>query len=199
MKLNDYKLILTAVGLIGVLLIATPSLAANIHLPGGEQFSELYLLGPNQMAENYPSNVALAQNCSVYAGVTNQMGSSQYYVLYVKLLNQTDPLPDETAATPSPIQPIFEYRFSIANQQSWNSLLTFSITGASVLNYQSTIQSFKINSSNIIVEKPAAWNSTISEFPYRLLFELWTFNSQSGSVEYNNRFVDLQLNYTQTT
>ena len=29
-----------------------------IRLPEGEQFSELYLLGPSQMAENYPSNIA---------------------------------------------------------------------------------------------------------------------------------------------
>ena len=55
MKLGDYKLIFVAVGLIGVLLIASPAIAGAIRLPGGEQFSELYLLGPDQMAENYPS------------------------------------------------------------------------------------------------------------------------------------------------
>ena len=57
MKLGDYKLIFVVVGLIGVLLIASPAIAGAIRLPGGEQFSELYLLGPNQMAENYPSNI----------------------------------------------------------------------------------------------------------------------------------------------
>ena len=61
MKLNDYKLVFVVIGLIGVLLIATPALAGFIHLPGGEQFSELYLLGPNQMAENYPFNIAVDQ------------------------------------------------------------------------------------------------------------------------------------------
>ena len=54
MKLDDYKLIFVAVGLIGALLIASPLLAGAIRLPGGEQFSELYLLGPDLMAENYP-------------------------------------------------------------------------------------------------------------------------------------------------
>ena len=87
MKLEDYKLVFVVVGLIGVLLIATPALDGTIHLPGGEQFSELYLLGPNQMAENYPSNIAVDQNYSVYVGVGNQLGSSAYYVLYVKLGN----------------------------------------------------------------------------------------------------------------
>jgi uncharacterized membrane protein len=151
------------------------------------------------MAENYPFSIAIDQNYSLYAGVTNQMGSSQNYILQVKLLNQTDLLPNETAAAPSPIQPLYEYRFSVLNKQNWSSRLTFSITSANVSNNQSTIQSFEINGLNLNVEKSAAWNSTISEFPYRLLFELWVFNPQSGSFEFNNRFVDLQLNYTQTT
>jgi uncharacterized membrane protein len=60
MKLEGYKLVFVVVGLIGVLLIATPALFGAIPgLPGGEQFSELYLLGSNHMAENYPSNIAV--------------------------------------------------------------------------------------------------------------------------------------------
>jgi hypothetical protein len=42
-KLGDYKLIFVAIGLIGVLLIASPAIGGAISLPGGEQFSELYL------------------------------------------------------------------------------------------------------------------------------------------------------------
>ena len=52
----------------------------------GEQFSELYLLGPNQMAENYPSNIAVGQNYSSLRGCRKSLGSSAYYVLYVKLI-----------------------------------------------------------------------------------------------------------------
>jgi uncharacterized membrane protein len=59
MKLKEYKLVFVAVGLISVLLIATPALGDFIRLPGEEQFSELYLLGPNHMGENYPFNIAV--------------------------------------------------------------------------------------------------------------------------------------------
>ena len=38
MKLEGYKLVFVAVGLIGVLLIATPALAGVIRLPGGSSF-----------------------------------------------------------------------------------------------------------------------------------------------------------------
>ena len=106
MKLEDYKLIFVAVGLIGVLLIASPALGGVIRLSGGEQFSKLYLLDPDNMAENYPFNIVAGQNYSVYVGVGNHLGSSAYYVLYVKFGNQTDPLPNATLGTPSSLQPL---------------------------------------------------------------------------------------------
>jgi uncharacterized membrane protein len=59
MKLGDYKLFFVAAGLVGVLLIASPAIACAISLPEGEKFSELFFLGPSQMAENYPYNIAV--------------------------------------------------------------------------------------------------------------------------------------------
>jgi uncharacterized membrane protein len=132
MKLGDYKLIFVAVGLIGTLLIATPAIADDIRLPGGEQFSELYFLGPNYMAKNFPSNIAVGQSYSVYVGVGNQLGSSAYYVLYVKFGNATDQMPNDALGTPSSLPPLYEYRFSIQNSVNWESLLNFSVSSASI-------------------------------------------------------------------
>ena len=113
------NLSLLPAALIGSLLIASPAIAGAIQLPEGEQFSELYLLGPEQMAQNYPSNIAVGQNYSVYVNVGNHLGSSAYYVLYVKLGNATDQLPNITLQTPSPLQPLYEYRFSIKDSDIW--------------------------------------------------------------------------------
>ena len=96
MKLDDYKLFLVAIALVGSLFIASPVIASAIQPPGGEQFSELYLLGPNQMAQNYPFNIAVGENYSIYVNVGNHLGSSAYYAIYVKLSNQTDQLPNPT-------------------------------------------------------------------------------------------------------
>src|SRR5665647_2933609 len=123
MKLGDYKLIFVAAALIGSLLIASPAIASAIRLPEGEQFSELYLLGPSKMAENYPSNIAVGENYSVYVNVGNHLASSAYYALYVKLGNQTDQLPNATRGTPSPLEPLYEYRFSIIDNKNWTCLL----------------------------------------------------------------------------
>jgi len=196
MRLESYKLVFAVVGLIGVLLIATPAIADAIRLPAGEQFSELYLLGPNQMMENYPSNIAVNQNYSVYVGVGNQLGSSAYYILYVKLGNETDPLPNADLGTPSTLPPSYEYRFSIQNGMNWESLLTFSVTNASISGENSQINTMQINNVAINIDKSATWDSNSTTFTYKLLFELWIYNAQMNSIVYDNRFADLNLNLT---
>jgi len=187
------------VGLIGVLLIASPALADVIHLPGGEKFSELYLLGPDHMAENYPFNIVAGQNYSVYVGVGNHLGSSAYYVLYVKLGNQTDLLPNATPGTPSSLQPLYEYRFSIQESMNWESPLTFSVSNASISGNNSQINTLQLNGDAFNVDKPAMWDSNSTTFTYQLFFELWRYNIQSSSIQFDNRFVDLQLNLTRNS
>jgi hypothetical protein len=199
MKLEGYKLVFVVVGLIGVLLIATPALADFIRPPSGEQFSELYLLGPGNMAANYPSNIVAGQNYSVYVGVGNHLGSSAYYVLYVKFGNATDQMPNATLGTPSSLQPLYEYRFSIQDGMNWESLLTFSVSNALISGNNSQINTLQLNGVAFNVDKPAMWDSNSTTFRYQLLFELWIYDSHSGNVVFNNRFVDLQLNLTRTT
>jgi hypothetical protein len=196
MKLGDYKLIFIVTALIGALLIASPAIGGAIRLPEGEQFSELFLLGPSQMAENYPSNIAVGENYSVYVNVGNHLGSSAYYILYVKLGNQTDQLPNSTTGTPSPLAPLYEYRFSIPDSTNWQSLLKFSVTNAAIQATNSQINTLKINDVTHNADKPAIWNSNSTTYTYRLFFELWLYNELTDLVEFNSRFVSLQLNLT---
>jgi uncharacterized membrane protein len=194
MKLEGYKLVFIAVGLIGVLLIATPALSGAIPaLPGGTQFSELYLLGPDQKAANYPHDIAIGQNYSVYVGVGNQLGASAYYVLYVTLGNETDQIPKATLGTPSSLKPLYEYRFSIQDKMNWEKLLTFSVSSASILENNSQINTLQINGLSFNVDKPTIRDSSSYLFKYQLVFELWIYNEHSGSVEFDNRYVNLQL------
>ena len=124
------------------------------------------------------------------------MGSSAYYVLYVKLGNETDPLPNNALGTPSSLPPLYEYRFSIQNSIYWESLLNFSISSALISGTSSQINTLQINGVAFNVDKPAMWNSNSTTFTYRLFFELWIYNAQSNQIEYNNRYVRLQLNLT---
>lgn len=198
MKLADYKLFFIAIGLIGLLLIASPLIAKIISSPVGERFSELYLLGPECMAENYPSNIAIRKDYLVYVGVGNHQGASSYYSLKVKLLNATDALPNRTSQNPSPSIPICEYRFSIPEGKNWESPLTFSVKDASINNNQSIIRKFTINGVSLDVHKPGLWDTNSSIYRYMLLCELWLYDAPTNSVQFDNRFVTLQLNLATT-
>ncbi|MGD0644640.1 MAG: DUF1616 domain-containing protein [Candidatus Bathyarchaeia archaeon] len=199
MKFGGYKLIFVAVGLIGVLLIATPALIDFIRLPAGGQFSELYLLGSGPQAENYPFNIAVGQNYSVDVSVGNHLGSSASYVLYVKFQNENDMLPNSTAMTPSPVPPLYEYRFSTADGNTWESPLAFSVSNATISANQAVVETLMINGFNFNVDKLAIWDSNSATFTYRMVFELWLYNATSNSDQFNDRFVELNLNLTQAS
>ena len=198
MKLGDYKLIFVAVALVGVLLIASPAISGAIHLPAGEAFSELYLLGPQGMAQDYPTNIVVDQNYSVYVNVGNHLGSLAYYVLYVKLANGTDQLPNATLGISSPLAPLYEYRFSLQDSTVYQQILSFTVIDATTTLTNAQINTLRINDQTANIDKSTVWNSNSSKFPYTLFFELWLFNEQTGSLEFNDRYVSLQLNLTRT-
>jgi hypothetical protein len=196
MNLKDYKVVFVAVGLIGVLLLASPALALVLHLPAGEKLSELYILGPGHMAQDYPFNVTEGVNYLVYVGVANNLGSSTYYVLYVKFRNQTEPLPNDTAGTPSVLTPLYTYRMFLEDGGSSEFPLTFSFSNVSFSDNQSSVGTLTINGVSFSVSKSASWDSENTGYYYQLFIELWIYNPASDEFSYHNRFVSLWLNVT---
>lgn len=194
LKLEDSRTIFVAVGLVGVLLFASPSLGLFLHLPGGERFSELWVLGPSHMAEGYPFNVTANVNYSVYLGVGNHMGSSIYYELYVKFRNQSEALPNSTAGTPSPLVPLYEYHAFVENEKSWEVPLTFSFMYVSSGADWSLVRGLMMNGVEFNVDKPASWDVEKKGFLYELFVELWIHDVGSDALEFHNRFVGIWLN-----
>ena len=194
MEQKSYKITLIIIGLIGIVLIASFAISGSIMLPSEDQFSEIHLLGPQHTANNYPYNIAPDQNYSLFVDVGNHMGATAYYLVYIKLLNASDPMPSQNSS--SPIKPIYAYRFLVQDGKTVEHTADFSISNASFSNIQSNIENLQINGINFIINKPALWNETRLMFQYRLLFELWQFNTQSNTLQYDNRFVSLQLNCT---
>ena len=100
--------------------------------------------------------------------------------------------------TPSSTADLYEYRFFLSDGATWENLLMFSVSNASISSSQSVIKTLKINGDQFNINKLADWNSDSKTFTYLLVFELWLYNVTSNSVQFNNRFVDLQLNLTNT-
>jgi hypothetical protein len=196
MQLNDCKLAFCVVGLAGVLLLASPTLGLVWHLPGGERFSEFWVLGPGHMADDYPFNVTADEGYSVYVGVANHMGSSAYYAAYVKFRNQSEPLPNVTAGTPSPLSPLYEYRVFLEEGETWEVSLTFSFSGVSFLDNQSLVTSLIIGEDIFDINKSTSWDMEDNGYYYQLFLELWIYHAESDAFEFHNRFVGLWLNVT---
>jgi len=196
LKIEDYKAVFASVGLIGILFFASPTLGLVLRLPGGEKFSELWILGLGHMAEDYPFNVKAGEDYLVYIGVGNHMGSSAYYVVYVKFRNQSEPLPNATAGTPSSLLPLYEYRVIVQDGKTWEAPLTFSFPYVSRFENQCVIEALIINNVTFSIDKSTAWDVNNTGYYYQLLIELWIYNVESEDFVFHNRFVGIWLNMT---
>jgi hypothetical protein len=198
MKLEDYRVVFVAVGLIGVLLFASPVLSLVVRLPGGERFSELWVLGPGHMAEDYPFNVRENESYLVYVGVGNHLGSSAYYVMYVKFRNETEPLPNATSGVPSVLAPLYEYRLFLEDNGTGEVPLNFSFSNVSFYGGQSTVGNLTINGVTFGVDKSVSWDEADSGYYYQLFMELWIYDEATNMFVFHNRFVSRWLNMTAT-
>jgi hypothetical protein len=184
------------VGLLGVLVFSVPGALVFVRLPGGERFSELYVLGPGHMAEGYPFDVGENASYLVYLGVRNDLGSAAYYVVYVKFRNQTEPLPNSTAGVPSSLTPLYEYRLFLQDGQSWEQPLTFSFSQLSAVQNRSVVGGLSMNGVTLSVNRPGVWDDESKGYYYELFMELWVYDVASDAFQFHNRYVGLWLNMT---
>jgi len=162
----------------------------------GERFSELFLLGPNQTAEDFPFNVVTNQNYLVHLGIGNHLDAPAYYVCYFKIRNQTEPLPDESQSTPSALSPFHEYRTVIQNEENRTVPVSFSLSGLTISNGCSRLQTVTINDVQYEVNKIAQYDQENNGYYYQVFVELWACYPKSDTLQYQNRYVYFWLNAT---
>ena|ERR1035437_1104261 len=197
MQLNNYRIIFITIGLIGVLLFASPTINSLVKPPASQEFSELYILGPNHTFTNIPFNIKANVHYSVYLGVINHLESSCYYTFFVKLANDTQSLPDATLGIPSSLPALYEYKSFISDGATWEVPLTFQVNQLTFHDNTSQLVGIVINGIEFPVKQTSVWNADKTGYYYNLFVELWIFNSKSGTSQYHNRFVSLLLNVTQ--
>jgi len=196
-QFENIRIIFITIGLIGVLLFASPTLSFLVKSPASQEFSELYILGPNHTFENFPFNIKSDVTYSVYLGVVNHMGSSCYYTCFVKIGNESGLLPNATLGTPSPLPARYEYNSFISDGTTWEVPLSFRVSELTLTDETSHLFKININGNVFSVNQTSAWNTAKAGYYYNLLVELWIFNSTFGVSQYHERFVDLALNMTQ--
>ncbi len=197
MRLEDYHTLFVVGGLVLILVAAFPGLSVVFSFPeGGEQFSELWVLGPGHMAEDYPFNVGEGREYSIYVGVGNRMDSSSFYNVRVKFRNQSEPFPNATAGTSSPLPTWYEDMVFVEEGGDWEIPLIFSFSGVSFSGNRCRVESLEINGFRFDVDKSVLWDEENNGFYFQLLIELWIYRVESDAFEFHNRFLGIWLNMT---
>ncbi len=178
------------------LIILSSALMSVVALPSGERFSELWILGPNRLPEDYPFNVRENEPYSVFIDVGNHLGSSTYYLLNVKFRNQDEPLPNSTIGLASPVAPLYEYRLFVADNASSEVSLTFLFSRVSFSGGMAFVGDLIVNGVSFPVSEATSWNTEKNGYYFQLFVELWTYSSVSDEFAYSNRFVSRWVNVT---
>jgi uncharacterized membrane protein len=177
------------------LVIFSPTLLTVVSSPKGELFSEMWLLGSDGLTEGYPFVVSVNEVYNIRLGVGNYMGSLEYYAIYVKFRNQIETFPDSAAGLPSSLEPIFEYRVFLGNNETWEKPVSFSFEDVSFDGNVSRVSNLSIDGRSVSVDKTAVLDED-GLFYYQLFFELWIYNTKTANLEFHNRFVWLWLALT---
>ncbi|MDM7919001.1 MAG: DUF1616 domain-containing protein [Methanosarcina sp.] len=99
------------------ILVSIGSLAYVIGNPRGEEnFTEFYILGPDKVAEDYPTEYVLGNSGTVIVGITNHEYRTVDYTLEIRLQNRSLPLPED------------QKYISLENNESWEEPVTFTPT-----------------------------------------------------------------------
>jgi hypothetical protein len=190
-----YVLFCTVLGFV----IFLPTIFSVLTLPSGEEFSQLWLLGSNHIIENAALNVSITKPFSVYLGVSNEMDALEFYTVYVKLGNLSDPLPNRAAGLPSPLQPIFEYNLFLKNGEEFEKELVFSFEDVSFEDNICRISRLVIDNHDVQVDKIVFMNQLSGVFSCQLIFELWFYNTTTSSFQFHNRSVWFWVNLNAST
>lgn len=135
---------LTIVLVLSILLSVTTLIYVVVTPKEGEHFTEFYILGPEGMADNYPTNYTLGQSREVIVGVVNHEYRPVNYTMEVRLQNKSLPLPENMK------------QVTLAHNETWEEPLTLTP---------------QVEGKNMKLEF-LLFNDTDKEAPYRDLY-LW--------------------------
>jgi len=202
LDLREYQVLFLVAVAVCALLVASPALSRLLVYPRTESFTEMWLLGPNHMAEDYPFNLTSGSNYNVYLGLANHLGYCAYYVVEVKFRNETQSSPTFLGSvgnlTSSNLTSLYNLTVFVSDEGSWEERLTFSFDygfNSSLMQVQFHSMVLKGEALNMVGES-TAWNATKKVFFGNLLFETWIYNATLNDFQFHGRSVDLKFNMT---
>jgi hypothetical protein len=200
LNLQAYKTLLLVVTAVIALLVASPAIQRLLVYPQTE-FTQMWLLGPDHKAENFPFNITSGSNYNIFLGIENHLGSCAYYSIQVKFRNQTQPAADSFNRTASSLPPLYSISAFVADKEEWEIPISFSFNyvqdsyNETLLQVQFLNMTFNDSVLNLN-DYAAVWDAEKSVFFGNLFLELWIYNGTVGVFQYHERFTGLWLNMT---
>lgn len=198
MGLHEYRVVFVVVTGVLALLAASPALSRLLVLPRTEFFTELWVLGPNHKAEDYPYNVSVGREYNVFLGIGNRVGYCGYYLVEVKFRNSSQSRPDSFNRTPSSLPSLFNITAFVEDEGVWEKSLTFSFDYRHDETF-SRVDFYSMTFNGVVLDLSGystAWDLERNEFLGDLFFELWIYSDAVRDFQYHERFVNLRLNMT---
>jgi hypothetical protein len=181
-----------------VLLLGITYVVLYNPQPMARQLS-LSILSANLTTDDYFSNdnstIDVGNPSRWYASVHNGVGSPEYVALRIKLLNSSQPIPDDISVSPSPGSTVYEIKQMIENNSTFVVPLEWSITDARKVANSTIIERLNINSNDIENLHVASAYGT----NFRFILELWKYDPNTKDFTYvwsdgqNNRGVWSQI------
>lgn len=145
-----------------------------------EQFLNLMVLGRNGMFENYfpddKPSVGVGEHINWNLVVINNMSSTKFVTIKVRVGNISSMSPDETNCTPSLAPVICEFSKTMMPSESWSFSYAWRILSAEESEAYIAITSLEINNISIAISSVSAKQG----HNFRMIFELWTLDSDTG-------------------
>ena len=183
---NQRKLIVAFIILI--ILCETIAYVTTIPRPR-EQFFQLYVLGADHMTSHYyPNNnmnIYVGEPVAWYLGVANSMGTVQLVSIRVKISNETIKLPDDQQESPGSV--VTDFARFLLNNETYEIPFVWSISNATQSSGTTRILTLQINNQAYEVSGWSARNG----YNFRLIFELWTWQTDINAFEYGWNTIDM--------
>ena len=201
MNLQQYQVFLLVITGTLALIVASPAMQRLLVYPQKEFFTEMWLLGPEHRAENYPFNIIMGENYNGFLGVGNHLGQCAFYVIQVKFRNQTQSVADSFNRTPSSLPSLHNIFAFVADKEKWEIPINFTFNYFQDIFNETLLQVrfLDINFNCAVLnlkDYTAEWDAERDGFFGNLFFELWIYNSTLGALQYHERFTGSWLNMT---
>jgi len=220
--LRQYKSLLLVLAGVMALIVASPVLQKVLVYPQTEYFTELWLLGPEHTANNYPYNITSNNKYNIFLGVANHLGFDAHYILEVKFRNQTQSAPNIFNRTHSSLESLYSMDLFVAENETWEMPLTFSVDYSfekrppiyetvsfiapdgketyylvPVVTEQVNFNNLRLNDATVSLQGLySEFDNQTDIFFGNLVFELWIYDSLTSGYVYHERYVDLKLSMT---